>query len=823
MTVIYTNVSHKFNKILFRGYNNGKRIQSLDAKYSPNFYTPTDEKTEYRTIYGDSLQLIENESISAAKSFLKESGLQNQIHGNTKYEFDFIHRNFPGQLSVTIDQLKIVVVDIETSVEFGFPDYKNPVEEILLITCQEFNSKELITFGSRPSKADNYICCADENDLLNKFIQYVITTDPDIFTGWNVSYFDFAYLGKRIEKVLGVSALKRLSPFNMVEERNTEVNGREQLKYEIVGRSVLDLLELYKKFRLVPRPSFKLDYIAHEEIGSNKLENPYSTFKEFYKNNWDLFVSYNQRDVTLVSELEGKLGLVYLATTLAYLCKVNYNSVFSPVACWENYIFSTLMEENIFVATKGRSHKSNEDSIDGGYVKDPVPGMYDWLVSLDAASMYPSIIMALNMSPETLVDMIPDVGVENCLNGNITYDNNYCMAVNGARFRKDKQGILAKLTKVVFNMRKDAKNKMLEAKRQYEINKEVRFKAISDRYNVLQLAVKTLGNCLFGACANEHFVFFDNRIAEGITQTGQYTVRQLGSDINVYMNKLLLTDKKDYVVYTDTDSVVVTLGDIVGKYFSTVTNEQIIATAVDKFVKLKLDPVCDQSMRGISTRLNLYDDTLYFKREAITSRGFFRGKKRYAWRVLDNEGVRYKTPDYKVVGIETNRSSTPDIVRGWLMEAITLILNTNDRDLTVNYIEERRGQFSQYPVEEIAFPRSANNLKKYTDNGKIYTGGTPIAVRASLLYNHHIKEKNLTDRYELIKESDKIKFIYLSEPNTIKEDIIAFSTVLPPELDLHKYIDYTTQFEKVFLDPLKNIMEAINWKIEDSSDLDQFF
>lgn len=822
MTVIYTSVNQRFNKILFRGYKDGKRIQSSDAKYAPVLYVPQVEESSIKTIYGENLREAPQESISAAKSYVKDYGELMRVHGNTKYEFDFIHRNFPGELSVTIDQLTILSLDIETSA-FSFPDYKNPVEEVLLITCQDLKTKKLITFGSRPSTVDNYVLCSSEEDLLQKFIQYVIETDPDIFTGWNVAYFDFAYLGKRIEKLLGLNALKRLSPFNIVEEKNSEINGREQLKYEIVGRSVLDLLELYKKFRLVPRPSFKLDYIAEVEIGSKKLENPYATFNEFFQKDWNLFVQYNQRDVTLVSDLEAKLGLVYLATTLAYLCKVNYNSVMSPVACWENYIFSTLMEDNIFVAVKGRSHKSSDESIDGGYVKDPILGMYNWMVSLDAASMYPSIIMALNMSPETLVDMIPDMGVEHCLSGNISYDPRYSTAVNGSRYTKDKLGVLAKLTKVVFNKRKEAKNKMLDAKRQYEATHDISFKAAADRYNVVQLAVKTLGNCLFGSCANEHFVFFDNRIAEGITQTGQFTVRQLGADLNVYLNKLLSTDKTDYIVYTDTDSVVVSLGALVEKHFSSVKDEQKIADAIDKFVKLKLDPVCDTSMKGISNQLNLYEDTLYFKREAITSRGFFRGKKRYAWRVLDNEGVRYSEPDYKVVGIETNRSSTPDIVRGWLMEAITLILNTNNRDLTVAYIEEKRGEFNSYPIEQIAFPRSANNLQKYSDSTKIYTGGCPIAVRASLLFNHYIAQKNLKDKYELIKESDKIKFIYLKEPNTIKEDIIAFSTILPPELGLAKYIDYDTQFEKVFLDPLKNIMIAIGWKMEDENSLDSFF
>jgi DNA polymerase elongation subunit (family B) len=246
-------------------------------------------------------------------------------------------------------------------------------------------------------------------------------------------------------------------------------------------------------------------------------------------------------------------------------------------------------------------------------------------------------------------------------------------------------------------------------------------------------------------------------------------------------------------------------------------------TSLLKLVDAKFAPELDLLTSNLSTNFNTFKNTIFFKLEAISRRSVFLAKKRNFQKVLDNEGVRYAEPDYKVTGIETNRSSTPDVVRAWLMDAIKLILDEPDRDILLSYINARRQKFNSFPIEQIAFPRSANNLQKYSDSTKIYTGGTPIAVRASLLYNHYLKELGLGDKYELIKESDKIKFIYLKEPNTIKEDIIAFSSILPPELGLHKYIDYDTQFEKVFLDPLKNIMNAINWKMEDDNDLGAFF
>ena len=830
MTIIYTSVEQRFNKIFFRGYKNGKRVQTNDAQFKPILYTPTDIDTGIKSLYGKNLTPTEFNTIGEAKTYVKSYKELLNVHGNDRYEYDFIHRNFRGEQAVTIDSLSVLFLDIETSVELGFPDVMNPEEEVLLISNYHMGSKKMTTFGCKPYSGDgtNYVHCLNEADLLTKWINYCIDIDFDIMTGWNVIPFDMAYLGSRIIKVLGQRALNRLSPFGIVEAKTETIMDREILRYEIAGRTVLDMLELYKKFRFINRPNYKLAYIGQVEVGDTKTENPYKTFKEHYTVGWndsegkeDGFVRYNIQDVNLLVRLEEKLGLVYLAVTLAYLTKINFSDVYSPVKTWESHILSTLLEENTFCELK-TVHKSDYRIV-GGYVKEPVPGMYKWNVTFDATSLYPSIIMSLNMSPETLVDMLPSVSVESLLDEHPTHsDADYAVAANGVRFRKDTHGVMPRLTQSMFNKRKTAKNEMLRLKKLYESTHEEQYKLESARYGVLQLAVKVVLNCLFGCSSSQYFLFFDNRIAEGITMTGQYIIQKVQHTASDYMGKVLKSPGEDFISYSDTDSLGVCMNKLVQKNPKKM-NDNDTTDFIIKFVDAYMSKELDKCTDSIAKILNMYENKISFKTEGISSAMIILAKKRNCQKVIDNEGVRYSEPEYKVTGVETQRSSTPDLVRGWLMDAIKLVLDDCDRDALVQYIDKRRSEFRTYSVEDIAFPRSANNLTKYADGVNIYTGGTPIAVRAALLYNNLVKKNGLERDLELIKEGNKIKYVALKEPNTLKEDIIGFPSELPTQFNLHRYVDYDTQFEKAFLDPLVKIMDAMDWKLEEENSLNDFF
>ena len=465
--MIYTSFFQKFGKLYFRGRKpDGTRIQFSDRDLKPTLYVKGPGK--YKNIYGDMLHAKEFDSIKLARDFIKDYGSSLSIHGNSAFEYDFIHRQFNEEIDASIDQLSVCIIDIETTAENGQIDTERTPEKVLLITCSDMKGK-MVTFGFQPSSAPNYINCGSEEQLLQKFIEYIVETDPDIISGWNSTYFDIAYLGSRITKLLGSRALDRLSPFGIVEKKIDKILDREQLRWDIAGRIQLDLLDLYKKFRLINRPKYKLDYIGQIEVGERKLESEYKRFSDRYKHDWENFVLYNQQDVRLVEKLENKLGFIYLAVSLAYMCKVNFDDVFSPIKLWENYIKHTLLSRNLFIELKKRSNGS-DDSIVGGYVSQPDQGMYKWVVTFDAASLYPSIIMALNMSPETL-KRPTDLTIEKLLeeSGVDRTDTSLCYAANGSTYSKDSVGILAELTEIVFNRRKTAKNGMLAAKNEMQL------------------------------------------------------------------------------------------------------------------------------------------------------------------------------------------------------------------------------------------------------------------------------------------------------------------------------------------------------------------
>jgi len=296
-SVIYTSVTQKFNKIFFRGYKDGKRIQSSNVPYKPCLYSPSSDQMGPRSLHGKNLMETSFDSISEAKAHIKQFKDVKNLHGNSAFEYDFIHRNFKGEQHVTISDLTVLSLDIETSIgeglkhgaSSGFPDVFDPWDEVLLITLQNINTSKLTTFGCQPySGTDaNYVLCRDETDLLTKFIEFIIDADPDIITGWNVIKFDMAYLGSRIIKVLGQRAWDRISPFNNVERKIDTIMDKESLRYDIQGRTVLDLLELYKKFRFINRPKYSLKYISQVELNDTKLESHYPSFKASYSGEYD--------------------------------------------------------------------------------------------------------------------------------------------------------------------------------------------------------------------------------------------------------------------------------------------------------------------------------------------------------------------------------------------------------------------------------------------------------------------------------------------------------------------------------------------------------
>ena len=560
------------------------------------------------------------------------------------------------------------------------------------------------------------------------------------------------------------------------------------------------------------------------ELGARKLDHSeYDTFKEFYEKDWQKFIDYNIHDVRLVDQLDDKMKLLDLAFTMAYDAKVNYEDVFSQVRMWDNYIYCELNKRKIAIPPKKESATKTEKYA-GAYVKEPKAGRYDWVVNFDLNSLYPHLIMQYNISPETLTDdRHPTVTVDRILQKEVEIDGEFAVCANGAQYRKDEYGFLPLMMQKMYDSRVIFKKKMIKAKQEYEKNPSVELTKEIARCNNIQMAKKISLNSAYGAIGNEHFRYYRLANAEAITLSGQVSIRWIENKMNGYLNKLLSTDSIDYVIASDTDSIYLNLGPVVDKFFGNKSDDKVrIVELLDKVCKDKLEPFIDASYEELASYVSAYDQKMIMKRENIADRGIWTAKKRYILNVWDSEGVRYKEPKMKIMGLETARSSTPQYFRDKLYAAFKIIIGKTNDEL-ISFVNDVRTETSNRPYEEVAFPRGVNNLEKYKHRTDIYSKGTPIHVRGALLYNYYLKKYGIENKHQRIQEGEKIKFMYLKTPNPIHENCISFFAEIPEEFGIQKYVDYQTQYEKSFLDPLKNVLDCVGWTHEHKITLGRFF
>jgi len=724
-------------------------------------------------------------------------------------------------------QIRIFNIDIETAAENGFPDIETADQEILAISLKDSHTGRITVWGARPFKnTDNkvdYLHFRTESGMLQAFLEYWIKNYPDVITGWNVQLFDIPYIAGRIDRVLGDRYTRFLSPWNLISRREIYIKGRKQIAYDLPGIATLDYLELYRKFTYSNQESYKLDYICSVELGEKKLDHSeYDTFKEFYENDWQKFIEYNIHDVRLVDKLDGKMKLLDLAFTMAYDAKVNYEDVFSQVRMWDNYIYVELLKRKIAIPPKKESNK--DEKYAGAYVKEPNPGMYDWVVSFDLNSLYPHLIMQYNISPETLQDVKhPSVTVDKILNEEVTIDGPFAVCANGAQYSREKQGFLPQLMQKMYDERVIFKKKMITAMKEYEKNPSVELSNEIARCNNIQMAKKISLNSAYGAIGNEHFRYYKLANAEAITLSGQVSIRWIENKMNAYLNKILKTKEVDYVIASDTDSIYLNLGPLVEVIYKEreKTTESIVGF-LNKICEVEFEKYIESSYKALAQYVNAYDQKMTMKRENIADRGIWTAKKRYILNVWDSEGVRYKEPKLKIMGLETARSSTPAYFRTKLKDAFKMIVTKTNDDL-IRYIEDTKKETNSQDYPEISFPRGVNGLNKYQSKSDIYQKGTPIHVRGALLYNYYIRKNNIQNKHQMIQEGEKIKFVYLKMPNPIMENCISYFSEIPKEFGLDNYIDHNLQFDKSFLKPLENVLECIGWTSKKIVTLDRFF
>ena len=817
----YTNIFQRGNRIYVRGYKDGKRERFFE-EYKPYFFLKKPGGS-YRTLDNQQVDKLQFDSISDAKEFIKkyEDVSNMEVYGLNSFPYVYIFDNFKGEINYDPNVIKTAIIDIECAADEGFPDIQKADKPITAITLR--CKGKSIVFGCGhyiiQSHEEHYVKCKDEHTLLTKFIHAWHALDLDIITGWNIEFFDIPYLINRIKNLLGESEAKKLSPWGFMHERMVEFKGKQNQSYELPGISILDYYQLYRKFMFGNQESYKLDYIAQVELGEKKIDySEYGNLLELYKNNYQKFIEYNIKDCILVEKLDDKLKFIEQVMAFAYDAKVNYDDTMTTVRPWDVIIHNYLLEQNIVIPPFKK--QPDYEALVGGYVKEPKIGLSKWVVSFDLNSLYPHLIMQYNISPETFKGKatgMPDI--DTLLEGKFKALYDFAYAANGCMYDKDQQGFLPALMEKMYNDRVGYKKKMIEAKKRYEETKSEEDSKLVARYHNMQLAKKIQLNSAYGALGNQYFRWFNHNHAEAITMSGQLSIRWIGDKMNAFMNKVLGTKDIDYVIASDTDSIYVTMEELV-KHLN-IDDDRFIVGAIDAFCEHKVQPYMDKCYQELADMMNAYQQKMFMKRETIANKGIWRGKKMYILNAWNVEGVQYDKPKLKMSGIEAVRSSTPHACRENIKKAFEIVMNGTQSDL-VKFVEEFRIKFMSLPFEDVAFPRSVKGLGEYSNSATIYKKGTPIHVKGALIFNNMLKIKNIT-RIPPIQNGDKIRFAYLMTPNPVNDTVIATPDELPDEFDLDKYIDRETQFDKSFLEPLRSITSVIGWEAEQKSTLEEFF
>jgi len=841
----YTSVQSFSNYILYRGIKNGKRVKER-IEYSPSLFMPSKKVTNFTNLEGEYLDQKICKDIKTAREYIKQfDGVSNapKIYGQTRYEYAFIADEHRGMVDYDFEKVLIGVVDIEVGSENGFPDPYQANEPITAIAITYLNDKTYVFgCGIYETQGDEiYVKCRDEYTLCRKFMELWTKKCPDIVTGWNTKFFDIPYLINRFRKILGEDDAKKLSPWNFIGERKTVINGRNLIAYELLGVASLDYIELYKWYAPggKSQESYKLGDICQVELGEGKLSyDEYDNLHSLYRLNFQKFIEYNIKDVKLILKLEDKLKLLELAVTLAYDTKSNFEDVFAQTRMWDAMTYSYLLEKNIIVPPRVVKEKS--EAFEGAYVKEVQVGLHEWVASFDLNSLYPHLMMQYNISPETLIEpenysdemrkiLSESVSVDGMLMKQVNTSGLHTATLtpNGQFFRTDIKGFLPTMMEEMYTDRSKFKKMMLAAKQEYENetdeSKKYEIEKRIAKYNNIQLAKKVSLNSAYGALGSQYFRFYDLRMALGVTTAGQLSIRWIEAKLNQYMNKVLETKDVDYVIASDTDSIYLRLGELVNRVYNKgIPNTNDVIKFMDKVCDDKLQPYIDKCYQELADYVKAPVQKMQMKREGLSNKGIWTAKKRYILNVYNNEGVQYKEPEMKVMGLEMVKSSTPFVIRTKMKEAIKIMINGTENDMH-NFIADFREEFKNLPPEEISSPRGCNGLAKYTDAASLYKLGTPIHVKGAILYNHYLNKMDLTKKYPLIQEGEKLKYSYLKMPNPFKDTVISFPARLPKEFDLHKYIDYDMQFDKCFLEPIKVILDCIKWKTEKVSSLEDFF
>ena len=828
---------------LFTWDEDGNRIR-YETTVEPYLYI--EGNGNYESIFGTKLIKKKFNNQYGRYKFLKDSGIK-RVFENIPLPQQFLVDTYwktNEELEFNKHPIKTMFIDIETYSPDTFPDIINANHTVNVITIYDSLSDKFITWGLKEynNTQDDvtYVKCEDEKDLFKAFIQHLELDYPDILSGWNSEFFDIPYIVNRCRRILGDEWVDRLSPTGNVYSRTIRGQfGQEQVKWYIEGISLIDYLDVYKKFTQGLRESYKLDAIGEAELGQNKVEFGNMNLATLSDDDWQTFVDYNIQDVRLLKHLEVKLKYIELIRMLAYTGLTTFEAAMGALSVINGATAIRGRRRNQVIHTFIRNEDTGKNP--GAYVGEPLNGFQENIVSFDANSLYPNVMISLNISPETKVGRIEektekDVTIRHVngktftlpMNNFIKFVNDEEIAISRANvlFTQKRKGVMPEILDEYYSKRVEIKKELTALKRAYSKNKNKATKVKIDQLDSKQLCIKIFINSIYGYFGNKHAPFGDDDIAASITLTGQSVIKKSNDLLKNYITERVnITDEavlNGCVIYNDTDSSYISIKSIIdntdiefkgpdGKLTAAVHTEvQNIEDYLNKHIKI-----------WGSKNLNSKDCRFVFKREVIADVGVFLQKKRYVMHILDDEGI--EMDKYKYTGVEVVRSTMPAAIKPYVKNIIETMLSTQDITKTNNVLNEAYKTFKSLPVEDIAFVSGIKNYEKYAAECDGFKTGKGMPGHAKAAYYHNIllKKFNIENEYESIGSGDKVRYFYVEKPNAYNIGNVAYKYYYPDQFKEVFHIDYEKMFEKIIFSAIERFYENVNWSVQKPGSLTQ--
>lgn len=833
---------------LFTWDESGKRI-CYDTTYEPYIYLETNNESSELSIFNTKLKRKKFKNQGERSRYLKDNNVE-RVFENFGVQQQFLIDSFWDKNEsedFTKHPIRVLFIDIETYSPDEFPIPDNPQHPINIITVYDTIEKRFYTWGLKKhnstSSNTTYIYCKTEEELLKKFISYFQSDYPDILSGWNSEFFDIPYLVNRITVLLGEEYTKKLSPVGSIRSIVFMGKfGKEQTHWHIEGVSCVDYLDIYKRFCPVLRESYKLDAIGETELGENKVDYGDVNLSTLADTNWEMFVEYNIQDVNLLVRLEEKLQYLELLRMIAYAGLTTFEGALGSLSVITGLCAIRARKRGQRIPTF-RKEKTDDKQNAGAYVGEPIQGFQNYVVSFDANSLYPNVMITLNLSPETKLGKIIDKNDENItikhVNGStytLTHENfkkfveREEVAISKARilFSQKTKGIIPDTVDFYYDKRVKIKKLLLTAKKKLSHIKKTdpeysKQKHLVDSLNIQQHTIKILINTIYGYFGNKHSPLGDDELAESITLTGQSVIKESNRLLtNFIKEQANLTDQEikndSPIIYNDTDSSYISLKHIVkSKNIKAFNSDSTVTPEYYKLVQDIETYLNDKIKIWGANVLNSKDCRLNFKREVISDVGLFLQKKRYVIHILDEEGIPCNK--FKYTGVEVVRTTMPAPIKPYVKEIIETMLKTQSVTETNKIFNKTYDTFKSLPLEEISFVMGVQGYEKYAAKCDMFETAKhmPIHVKSAYYYNILLDKFNTGKKYEKISSGDKVRYFYVKQPNKYGVHVMGYKYNYPKEFTGIFEPDHEKMFEKIIFSVIERFYDAVRWTLKSPS------